>query len=118
MAATRRKGADVVVVDRQAVEARRRQTFGFKAPSFSLSGLQLKQPSAERLSVQLVGAEQDETGSWLMTTREGAVWRQVNDDRPYKAPHAGSQVAIKPALFGAYFCMVDHQPAIRCVRDR
>jgi hypothetical protein len=118
MAATRKAGADVVVVDRQAVEARRRQSFGFKVPSFALSGRPVAEPPADRLTVELAGADQDEAGDWVMTTRDGAVWRQVNDERPYHAPHAGSQVAIKPAMFGGYFCAVDRQPAIRCVRDR
>jgi hypothetical protein len=106
------------VVDRQAVEARRRQSFGFKAPTFALSGRTVKDTPIAHLNVELTGAEQDDGGDWVMTTREGAVWRQVNDDKPYRAPHAGSQVAIRPAVFGGYFCQVDRQPPIRCVRDR
>lgn len=125
MGLARSKGADVVVVEREQSQATKRQTFGLKPPSAAIASRSTEKvtPTAKDapikgVTVELASAERTDDGDWVMTTKDGAVWLQVNDDRPYHPPHAGSQVAIRPALFGAYFCTVDHQPAIRCTRER
>lgn len=101
-----------------------RQTFGLSHPPRPPRPLRApahrgvpKVKPVDGITVELAKAERDLQGDWVMTTTEGAVWRQVNDDRPYKPPHVGSTMGIKRALMGGFFCTIDGQAAVRCVRD-
>lgn len=85
-----------------------------RAPSRHVAA---KPKTVDAITVELAKAERDPQGDWVMTTTEGAIWRQVNDDRPYRPPHVGSTMGIKRALMGGFFCTIDGQAAIRCVRD-
>lgn len=108
----------VVVIDREQARAVRRQAFGFNIPSISLFPRGPKEEPINMLTVELSSAHSDSTGKWVMTTSEGAVWRQIDDKEILDAPHAGSKVLIKSALLGSYFCKVDGQTAFRCTRER
>lgn len=110
---------DVVVVDKEQVRTARRQAFGFSLPSLSLFG----SPAAgdgdpERLSVDLKAANRGGDGKWVMETTEGATWRQVDDNSLSRGPRAGAKMVIRKGALGSFFCLIDNQPGVRCVRSR
>ena len=112
-----RKG-DVVVVDREKVRTLRRQTFGLALPSLAFFGVPKVDEGVERLTLTLRSASSDSEGRWVATSTEGAVWRQSDGTASLSPPHPGSSVAIRRGALGSFFCKVDGQNAVRCVRDR
>ena len=107
----------VVVVDREQVQAVKRQAFGFSMPSLNLFARGPKEEQVDRISVKLANAHQDRFGAWVMVTDDNAVWTQTDANELYNPPHAGSTVAIRKAMLGSYFCNVDGQNAVRCARS-
>ena len=108
----------VVVVDRAQMHEVKRQAFGFNLPSLNLFSRGPKEEAVDKITVELSGASKDGSGKWVMTTRDNAVWRQIDTADLYADPRAGSRVAIRRAMLGSYFCNVDGQSAIRCTRDQ
>ena len=109
----------VVVVDRAQVREVKRQAFGLSLPSLNLfakSGL--KEEPVDNVSVELASAGQDPTGKWVLTTKEGAIWRQIDTTELNREPHAGSTMVIRRGLIGSFFCKIDGDAAIRCTRNQ
>lgn len=108
----------VVVVDREQVKTVRRQSFGFNIPSIAIFTHGPREEPINNLTVQLASGAQGADGKWRLTTTEDAVWRQIDSNELYNPPHQGSTMAIRTALLGSFFCKIDGQSAIRCVRER
>ena len=109
---------DVVVVDRARVKAVQRQSFGLALPSLNFFSHGTKPETLSRINAQLTGAHVGGDGKWVMVTAENGVWRQTDSDTLPSDPHTGSTMLIRKGTFGSFFCNVDGQAAIRCVRDR
>jgi len=109
---------DVVVIDREQAQTVRRQAFGFSIPSFAIFNRGPKEEPIDQVVVDLSDARQDERGKWVMTTTDGAEWRQSDGNELSEPPRRGSKLLIKSGLLGSFFCKVDGQVAIRCLRDR
>lgn len=110
----------IAVVDREQVRAVKRQAFGFSLPSLALLGggkSGMDEP-VDKLVVKLDHAGRSAEGRWVMATDEGAAWIQTDDEEMFAPPHAGSQLAIRKGALGSYFCNVDGQRAVRCMRRR
>ncbi|MHB8286046.1 MAG: hypothetical protein ACYDD1_15410 [Caulobacteraceae bacterium] len=108
----------VVVVDREQVKTVRRQSFGFNIPSIAVFTHGPKEEAINNVTVDLSGGYQGGDGKWRFTTVDDAVWRQIDSDQLYDAPHQGSKMAIRKAALGSFFCKLDGQSAVRCVRER
>ncbi len=108
----------VVVIDRAQANAVRRQAFGFNLPSMDFLPHGRKAETVDSISVDLREAHTDSEGKWVMTTADDAVWRQTDANTFGRDPHAGSKLVIRKGLLGSFFCKVDAQFAVRCVRDR
>ena len=108
----------VVIIDREQAKAVRRQAFGFNFPAINFLPRPAKTEAEDRVSVELAGAHTDSEGKWVMTTTEDAVWRQSDSNPLSNEPRRGSTMLIRKGLLGSFFCKVDRQSAIRCVRER
>jgi hypothetical protein len=108
----------VVVVDSDQVKAVRRQSFGFNIPSIALFSHSGKEDPMDKVTVELTGGHTGPDGRWRFTTVDDAVWRQTDSDELYNPPHQGSSMVIRKAALGSFFCKIDGQSAIRCVRER
>lgn len=111
------KGA-VVIVDRQQVHELRRQAFGLNVPSVGALFHSMKGEDDTRLSARLASARQGPEGRWTMATEDGQEWRQTDDELVANMPHPGSELAVRRAALGSFFCKVDGQLAFRCERLR
>ncbi len=108
---------DVVIVDREQVRQVNRQTFGFNLPSISLFSRGAKEAQVNNLEVELASARPEADGKWLLTTSEGAVWRQIDTTPLTDTPKPGTKMIIRRALLSSFFCKVGHEAAIRCARQ-
>ncbi len=107
----------VIVVDREQVQAVRRQSFGFNIPSIAIFAKGARPDELDRVTIELSSAHQGGDGKWVMISKDDAVWRQTDDQTLALDPHAGSSVMIKNGVLGSFFCSVDKQVPMRCVRD-
>lgn len=110
---------EVVVLDRAQTRQARREAFGFTLPSLDLFKRGEPEEQLDRASFKVVRAWQaGPNGQWVMELDSGAVWRQIDTERPYKTPKAGSSVEIRAAALGSYLANIDGARAIRVKRDR
>ncbi len=109
----------VVVIDREQVKTVRRQAFGLTLPAFTLfdRGAAKEEPM-DRITIELSDAYKNGERKWVMTSNEGVVWAQTDDESVNEDPHKGSKVAIRKAAIGSFFCNIDGQRAVRCERRR
>lgn len=108
----------VLVIDREQAKIVRRQAFGLTLPAFTLFNKGMKEDQVDRVTIELAEAYRADGRHWTFVSTDGVVWVQ-NDDEPLSDdPHKGSQVAIRKAALGSYFCNVDGQRAVRCERRR
>ena len=108
----------VMVVDRETVKTVRRQSFGFNIPSLSIFTHGPKEENIDKVTVDLSGGHVGPDGKWRFVTADDAVWRQIDSEQLYDQPHQGSKLAIRKAALGSFFCKLDGQSAVRCVRER
>jgi hypothetical protein len=108
----------VMVVDRDTVKTVRRQSFGFNIPSLSVFTHGPKEEAIDKVTVDLSGGHVGPDGKWRFSTVDDAVWRQIDSEQLYDSPHQGSKLAIRKGALGSFFCKLDGQSAIRCVRER
>ena len=104
----------------QARETRKRD-FGLRLPPPAapprIAGVRPRdEERPDRLVTTLASARQDGEGNWIMTTAEGAVWRQTDKAYIVRPPHAGSTFFARPAALGSYFCLIDGRREVRCKR--
>jgi len=107
----------VVVIDREQVKVVRRQAFGLTLPAFTLFDRGPKEDQVDRVTIELADAYRS-AGKWIFVSTDNVVWAQADDETIGDEPHKGSKVAIRKASLGSYFCNVDGQRAVRCLRQR
>jgi hypothetical protein len=111
------KKGDVVVVSREHVQEARKQAFGFNLPSLDvLIKGPAKGEAVDQLTLDLARAHRGADGRWVLVAVDGAVWRMTDDQDMADDPHQGSKLLVTRGAFGAFFCRVDGQPSVRCVR--
>ena len=108
---------DVVFVDRDHMQAVRREAFGLHMPSLSLFPHAADRP-LDKVTVALMSANRSAEGKWLMTTQEGAEWIQTDSEELESPPIKGSLLTVRSGALGSYFCKIDHEISVRCQRRR
>lgn len=76
-----------------------------------------KQEEAE-LAVTLTKVEKALDGKLVLTTSDGAVWKQIETESDRQEPAAGQAMTISKTLFGGYMCKPLKRVAFRCSRTR
>ena len=127
---------EIIIVRKKEAQAAQRNAFGFNLPSLNIfdringdradkkDGKKEGKPGEvvatgglDSLSTEAKAASQDGNGHWTITTVEGAVWRQIDNEVLAPRPHAGSKLEIKRAAFGSFMMKIDRLPAIRVKRS-
>ena len=116
LTAAQEKG-EVVVVDRQQLQAVRRQAFGFHLPTLDLLPHARAEAPIDRVTLTVRSAGLGGAGKWVLVAEDGAQWVQTDDLELLDPPHAGSQLAVRSGVMGSFFCKVDGQSAFRCRRQ-
>jgi hypothetical protein len=75
-------------------------------------------PSESKLAVTLASVEQRGDGKLVLTTTEGAVWRQVESEAIRPLPAQGQTMTIAKKSLGSFMCESANRVAFRCYRTR
>lgn len=107
---------DLMTIDREQRRAVRKQAFGLALPTLEIFNRGEKPEEANRITAKVARARQDQSGKWLVTLDDGAVWLQTDDFSLNHDPKAGSTVVISKGLMGSFFMKVDGQEAFKARR--
>jgi hypothetical protein len=98
------RAAGLLTAEREAKE--QRDKFG------------LKDQAADRLEVQASRVTQTHDRKLIITTTDGAIWRQTEGGEILPLPKAGDPITIRKASLGSHVCQVRNTLAFRCTRSR
>jgi hypothetical protein len=76
------------------------------------------QPSESKLEVTLASVTQAGDGKLVMTTTDGATWRQVESEPIRPMPAEGQTMVIARKSLGGFMCESANRVAFRCYRTR
>lgn len=109
------QAGEVVVVDRAQVREANRAAFGFnfQMPTFMTGG---KAETIDKITATVDSASQDATGKWVFRMSDGAVWRQVDNERVSRDPKPGTTVEIRSAAMGSFMMTIGYSH-LRVHRD-
>jgi hypothetical protein len=92
------------------------------APSAQVAGPLPAKPVAEsppdRIEVEVASVITSRDGKLVVTTTDGAVWRQTESLTNYRLPAAGERMTIRRGALGGYLCTPSSKLSWRCARDR
>jgi hypothetical protein len=80
------------------------------------SGPAPQQKEETQLEVTLATVEQGGDGKLVLTTTEGAVWRQVEHITIFPPPQRGQTLTILKNSFGGFLCKPSKWVTFRCYR--
>ncbi|MEJ0038914.1 MAG: hypothetical protein WDO68_23090 [Gammaproteobacteria bacterium] len=107
--------------------AAKRQTFGLQKPAPSPAAApviaasaapQSKKEESEQLDVTLAKVEEGGDGKLVLTTTEGAVWRQVESETIRLVPAQGQAMKIEMRSLGGFMCRPSKYVSFRCYRSK
>ena len=76
------------------------------------------QKEDNQLSITLAAVEQGADGKLVLTTTEGAIWRQSERIVIFPLPQQGQTITITKTSFGGFMCKPTKWVAFRCYRAR
>jgi hypothetical protein len=107
------------VAEPQAADARsteRRKSFGLQLPKFPKSAD--GKSNNDQIHVTLAHVVQTGNGKLVLTTTDGAVWRQVEDVPVRLLPREGQTMTIAKTSMGGFMCIPSKWVSFRCYRSR
>lgn len=107
---------EVIIIDKQAARAARRQAFGLELPTLSILDKGADKSETEALQSVVKGVRTDAERRLVVTLEDGAVWRQIDDTALGKPPSPGDSIEIRKAAMGSYLMKIGKQPAVRVRR--
>ncbi len=117
----------VVVVDREQAKQVRTEIFGLQLPSLEIfshspggkeAAAIAKGEDVDTISSTVTSAVLQGDDKWVIEIATGAVWRQIDTNRPARDPKPGMTVEIRRASVGSYLMKIAGQRSIRVHRDR
>jgi hypothetical protein len=80
--------------------------------------LQQEPAAPDRVEVEIAAVATTYDGKLIITTRDGAVWRQTESMNNPRLPEAGQTMSIRKGSLGAYLCTPPSKLTWRCARTR
>jgi hypothetical protein len=74
--------------------------------------------TVERLEAAIATIDKGADGKVVITTTDGALWKQTDADTIPRLPAAGDLVKIRKATFGSFLCELPSHHTFRCVRSK
>lgn len=87
------------------------------APSEVASGV-APPPAPSTVEVELARVSTTHDEKLILTTTDGAVWRQIEGVAVRPVPAAGDRITIRRASLGSYLCEVRKNVGFRCSRTK
>jgi hypothetical protein len=100
-------------------EEARRKSFGLQRPPAPREApLPTPADTSDQLEVTLAAVKEGGDGRLVLTTTDGAIWRQVESEPIRPTPAQGQTMRITKASLGSYLCKTGKWGAFRCARAR
>lgn len=108
---------DVVMLDRTQIEQAKRDDFGSRRPPRDLPvPANVDAATLTSIDSTVTRATQAGDGGWIVTLKDGSVWRQTDDTPIGSSPRAGEAVTVRRAALGTFKLKVGKRPAMRVRR--
>lgn len=107
---------EVVVVSREQALAARKELFGFSTPNFA--GLLGDDDKLKKIDVEVASASINGLGDLVVVTKDGSVWRQIDDRQIGSLPKAGTAATVEKAALGSYEMKIEGRRSIKVRRLR
>jgi hypothetical protein len=116
---TAEQQGEVVIVDRNQVNAARRQLFGFSVPAMPSLFERGDQPAEQVDSIEstLTRAYQNNERRWVFTLADGSVWRQIDVDSVRFRNRGNPPVRVRRGALGSFLLTIDGSRAVRVHRE-
>ncbi len=72
----------------------------------------------DRVEIEVASVVKSRDGKLIVTTTDGAVWRQTESLTNYRLPVVGERMTIRRGALGGYLCTPSSKLSWRCARDR
>jgi hypothetical protein len=109
---------DVVVINRAKVEEVKRQAFGLpNLDALKAFEIHTKAKPIERIGFVIANAHQNAEGRWVVTSKDGQVWVQIDSADVYPEPAAGRSAVVYRGMIGSFFLKVGTDSAFRVKRE-
>lgn len=107
-------------VDRGAVLAGRKQasrkSFGLADRPTSAERAQQAEAEVREIDTEVASARADQEGHWIITLKDGGVWKQADDTVVARAPRPGAKVRIVRGALGSFRVRIGEQPSFKARR--
>jgi hypothetical protein len=87
-------------------------------PAAQAAAPEAKRRSDDQVEVTLATVSPGADGKLVLTTTDGAVWRQVESNAVRPTPAQGQIMTIERTSFGGFMCKAGKWVAFRCYRAR
>lgn len=107
--------------DAETLAAERTRRFGLPEPAAKATQPASTTPGAakkDRVEVTLASVEDPGNGKLILTTTDGAVWRQVESQAIRPMPEKGQTMVVEEASLGSFMCRPSKWVSFRCYRAR
>ena len=118
MLATPALASEVASAPPAAVQAVRKQAFGFTLPSLNLFEHGAKPEEINEVVLTVESARQNPDGKWVLELEGGQIWRQIDTGEFSRDPKPGAKATIKKAMLGSYMMMIGGHSPVRVHRDQ
>ena len=102
----------VKVVDQEEIRETRRGLFGFTMPKFGIFGGGGDSDEDKLLNSEVTGVRHLGRDAWLLTIREGSVWR-VSDAPSRFRPQVGDAIELERAAMGSFWVRLNGKTGVK-----
>jgi hypothetical protein len=106
----------------ETASTKRQQRFGLQRPAAraapSPSDAPAQPKSEDKLEVTLAAVKESHDGKLVLTTTDGAIWKQVETQVVQPTPVQGGSMTITKTIFGGFMCKPNKWTTFRCSRTR
>ncbi len=110
--------------DSETASSNRQKRFGLQRPaapaasSPDASDAPTQQKPEDKLEVTLAAVKESGNGRLVLTTTDGAIWKQVESKTVHPTPVQGGSMTISKTSFGGFMCKPNKWTTFRCARAR
>lgn len=112
---------DAGLLSEAQAKSGQRKRFGLQRPAAvaaSAPEAPAKPPTEDKLEVTLATVSESGDGKLILTTTEGAIWKQVESAAVRPLPKQGQAMIIEKASLGGFMCQPGKWVSFRCFRTR
>jgi hypothetical protein len=110
--------------DSETASSKRQERFGLQRPAAraatptTASDAPTQQKPEDKVEVTLAAVKESGDGKLVLTTTDGAIWKQVETQVVQPTPVQGGSMTITKTILGGFMCKPNKWTTFRCARTR